>query len=252
MDYQNRAGSKKGSGGIASSSQENLHRRKQVEDLLKDGEEVPYSFQGISKEDEELSKKNPYIYKNHAGRLVCKLCNTIHMSWTSVERHLEGKKHGLNLIRRGGTTSSQQQDAVSPEELKFKKTVEQLRSQIKDNGIVPNYQVAKVRDPTTNSRGIAMRVIYTNPEPSEDSGDRPYVRIMSSLEFTREESDKKYLIIAFEPFKAIAIEIPNEEILTNSATFNTSGAKSVDDFNSKFTYWDEDNQTLYVQFFFKD
>ncbi|CUS21629.1 LAQU0S03e06986g1_1 [Lachancea quebecensis] len=252
MDYQNRAGSKKGSGGIASSSQENLHRRKQVEDLLKDGEEVPYSFQGISKEDEELSKKNPYIYKNHAGRLVCKLCNTIHMSWTSVERHLEGKKHGLNLIRRGGNASAQHQEAVSPGELRFKKAAEELRSQMKDNGIVPNYQVAKVRDPTTNERGIAMRVIYTNPEPSFDSGDRPYVRVMSSLEFAKEEDDKKYLIIAFEPFKTIAVEIPNQELSTSNTTFNTSGFDSVDEFNSKYTYWDDDEQTLYVQFFFKD
>lgn len=250
MDYQNRAGSKKGSGGLASASQENLHRKKQVEDLIRDGEEVPYSFQGISQEDEELSKKNPYIYKNHAGRLVCKLCNTIHMSWTSVERHLEGKKHGLNLLRRGGGNGSNQPEAVSAEEIEFNKQVEQLRSQIQNNGIVPNYQVAKIQDPSTGYRGIAIRVLYANLGSRIDTEERPYVRIMSSVEFSKGDSDKKYVVVAYEPFKNIALEIPNSDLYLTD--FNPTTDTAIDDFNSKNTYWDVDELTLYVQLFFKN
>ncbi|SCU93986.1 LAME_0F05688g1_1 [Lachancea meyersii CBS 8951] len=251
MDYQNRAGSKKGSGGIASASQENLHRRKQVEELLRDGEEVPYSFQGVSKEDEELSKKNPYIYKNHAGRLVCKLCNTIHMSWSSVGRHLEGKKHGLNLLRRGGGSSINQQEGLSQEETEFKQQVEQLRSQIKDNDVLPDYQVAKIQDPTSGSRGIAMKFQYPKEKSTLDKEDRPFVRIMSSLELSSDDNeDKKYVIVAFEPFKTVAIEIPNRDL--QMIDFNTSKEPFVDDFNGKFTYWDCDELTLYVQIFFND
>ncbi|CEP61234.1 spliceosome assembly protein PRP11 LALA0_S02e09758g [Lachancea lanzarotensis] len=251
MDYQNRAGSKKGSGGIASASQENLHRRKQVEELLRDGEDVPYSFQGVSKEDEELSKKNPYIYKNHAGRLVCKLCNTMHMSWSSVERHLEGKKHGLNLLRRGSSAAHNQRKEFSQEEIEFQKQVEELRAQIKDNGLLPHYQVAKVQDPISNARGIAMKLTYPDEGRALDVDERPFVRLMSSLEMSNEQGDdKKFILVAFEPFKTVAVEVPNQDL--RAIEFNTSNEPFVDDFNTKFTYWDAGNLTLYIQVFFKD
>ncbi|SCU78878.1 LANO_0A04324g1_1 [Lachancea nothofagi CBS 11611] len=251
MDYQNRAGSKKGSGGVASASQENLHRRKQVEELLREGEEVPYSFHGVSKEAEELTKKNPYIYKNHAGRLVCKLCNTMHVSWSSVERHLEGKKHGLNLLRRGGSAGTREQEVITEEDAQFKQEVEKLRSQIKDNGQLPHYQVARIQDPATGYRGVAIKIMYGDKGASIDTEARPFVRIMSSLELSSEEGeDKKYVVVAYEPFKNVAFEIPNQELYI--AEFNTSKEPSVDDFNGKCTYWDCDELILYVQFFFKE
>ncbi|SCU80513.1 LADA_0B07932g1_1 [Lachancea dasiensis] len=251
MDYQNRAGAKKGSGGLASAAQENLHRRKQVEDLLREGEEVPYSFQGVSKDEEELSKKNPYIYKNHAGRLVCKLCNTIHMSWSSVERHLEGKRHSLNLLKRGGSAESDQQKGLSLEESYFKQQVEELRPQIKNTGPTPNYQVAAIQDPATGYRGIAMKIMYNNLDSAIDSEDRPLVRMMSSLELPNESNeDKMYLAIAFEPFKTIALEIPHSELYeSEDAPINDP---LVDEFNGKCTFWDMDDLTLYVQLFFKN
>ncbi|SCU91515.1 LAFA_0F04236g1_1 [Lachancea sp. 'fantastica'] len=251
MDYQNRAGSKKGSGGVASASQENLHRRKQVEELLREGEDVPYSFQGISKEDEELSKKNPYIYKNYAGRLVCKLCNTMHMSWSSVERHLEGKKHGLNLLRRGTSSAHNQRKELSQEEIEFQQKVEELRAQIKDNGLLPEYQVAKIHDPETNAKGIAMKLKYPDQGHALDVDDRPFVRLMSSLEMSVEQTDdKKFLLVAFEPFKTVAVEVPNRDL--RAIEFNTSNEPFVDDFNAKYTYWDASNLTLYIQVFFSD
>ena len=54
MDYQNRAGSKKGAGGVASDAQADLARRKQVEDLLKGGEDIPYTFQQTNDQEEKL------------------------------------------------------------------------------------------------------------------------------------------------------------------------------------------------------
>ncbi|EGA79600.1 Prp11p [Saccharomyces cerevisiae Vin13] len=96
MNYLEGVGSKKGGGGIASESQFNLQRRKEVESLLSKGENVPYTFQD---EKDDQVRSNPYIYKNHSGKLVCKLCNTMHMSWSSVERHLGGKKQWFKCVK---------------------------------------------------------------------------------------------------------------------------------------------------------
>lgn len=250
MDYQNRAGSKKGSGGIASSSQENLHRRKQVEDLLSGGQEVPYSFQDAAKEEDEHAKKNPYIYRNHAGRLVCKLCNTMHMSWSSVERHVSGKKHGLNVLRRGGSTHMAQQSEISEEESLFQQKVEAVRSELRNLGIMPHYQVSKVKAPNTGHLGLAMKVTYPPIEFRFDNDDKPCARVMTSFEIAEEnDDDKKYLVIAYEPYETIAVEIPNQEVVLDESSPTTEFA--VDDFNSRSTYWDKDEKIFYVQLFFK-
>ena len=143
MDYHNRAGSKKGGGGIATDSQFNRQRRKQIEDLLSGGNEVPFTFQNneSSTTTADLNRQNPYIYKNHSGKLVCKLCNTMHMSWTSVERHLRGKKHGLNVIRRnnivnGGvrTNRNMKTEEDSKTALEFQRKVETMRQQLITEG----------------------------------------------------------------------------------------------------------------------
>ncbi|AAS52671.1 AEL014Cp [Eremothecium gossypii ATCC 10895] len=254
MDYQNRAGSKKGGGGIASQSQQNVHRRKQVEDLLRGGEDVPYTFQHDSADkadDEAKLKRNPYIYKNHSGKLVCKLCNTMHMSWSSVERHLGGKKHGLNLLRRGGSTAGADDDALSKQDREFHTKVEEMRQQIKHNGVVPKVQFTKVKDPETEHIGIAVRVDY-KVEGTAASGDEeepPCLRILSGLELPgAEDDDKKYLVVAYEPFENIAIEIPDKEIVMSK---RQSAVESIDELNGRCSYWDRDDKAFYVQLFFK-
>lgn len=255
MDYQNRAGSKKGGAGIASDAQANLARRKQVEDLLQDGEQVPYTFQ---EEDGEKLRKNPYIYKNHSGKLVCKLCNTMHVSWSSVERHLGGKKHGLNLLRRGSTTgkseTSERNGLQSDRDREFQREVQSRSENLKNNGLVPKCTVVNVQGKSENSHGVAIRVDFNVDESQSldfsGSEDKlpPMVRIVSGLELQdTDKKDKKYIVIAYEPFENVAVEIPSDKSIALNETDVNQVA--VDDVNSKCTFWDEDSGKLYIQFF---
>lgn len=253
MDYQNRAGSKKGAGGVASDAQANLARRKQVEDLLKGGEEIPYTFQETNDQEEKL-RKNPYIYKNHSGKLVCKLCNTMHVSWSSVERHLSGKKHGLNVLRRGNTTSKgngePEYSAKNDRDREFHKEVESRRSALQNNGLVPKCSVVSVRDESTNSEGVAIRVDYDEDGATTDESITPMIRIVSGLELQEaEKKDRKYLAIAYEPFEIVAIEIPSDRQIKMDKLETIRD--SVDEVNSKFTFWDPVHGKFYVQVFFE-
>ncbi|SCV04824.1 LAMI_0H19592g1_1 [Lachancea mirantina] len=248
MDYQERAGSKKGSGGIASASQENLHRRRQVDELLGGDAEVPFSFG--EEEVDDATRKNPYIYKNSAGRLVCKLCNTMHMSWSSVQRHINGKKHGLNVLRRGATNNGKQRQHVSEEEAKMKDLVKELRSEISNNGILPKYKAVLVKDGQTGREGFAMQVDYPNDETTKNHDSRPFVRLLSGIELPDEFSDElNYLVVANEPFENIGVELPKRELQIDQ---NTSTSETfVDGLNENCTYWNKERRQFYVQIFFQ-
>ncbi|QLG71935.1 hypothetical protein HG535_0C02870 [Zygotorulaspora mrakii] len=257
MDYQNRAGSKKGTGGLVSDAQENLSRRKQVENLLRDGEEVPYTFQQEKGEDDTL-KKNPYIYRNHSGKLVCKLCNTMHMSWSSVERHINGKKHALNLIRRGNQLEKHmsQRSGVeqSQEEIEFKHEVESRKLALKSNAMVPSLKKAFVQNQENKKIGIAVQVDYSSIPADYSSVDgaaySPLIRIVTGLELSDEEKkDKKYLVIAYEPFENVGIELPSDkEVIMNDNHLNFD---AVDELNEKCALWDNNSKVFYVQVFFQ-
>lgn len=253
MDYQNRAGSKKGTGGIASDAQQNLQRRKQVNDLLSQGEEVPFTFQ--DEQDEFKLRKNPDIYRNHSGKLVCKLCNTMHVSWTSVERHVTGKKHHLNVLKRGGTGMQHSKQLTTSKEQQFQDEVQKLRSEIKHNGVKPDLQVIKVKDSKRELPGIVAKVKYQKDKrlgSEEDIDFMPYIRIMSSMELTESKTtDSKYLVIAFEPFENIAVELPDVEIVPNDYDGVKEDLLVPDDLNRKCTYWDKDNYEFYIQLFFR-
>lgn len=275
MDYQNRVGSKKGGGGIASDSQANLARRKQVDELLRQGVEIPYTFEEDTQGEtggeinEQLTNKdvnkNPYIYKNHSGKLVCKLCNTMHMSWSSVERHLAGKKHGLNVLRRSKMEKLHdkqgQHSLLDSERSQFETDVAKERELIKDNGIVPPCQVVRIKDDKTNLEGICIRIDYTiKPEKKKEVEKAavddnnieypPCARIVLGLELASdEEKDKKYIVVANPPFSNRVIEIPNKEIIFQTGEKLGS---PVDEFNNKCTYWAQDLGYFFIQLYFKD
>lgn len=248
MDYQNRAGSKKGGGGIASDSQTNLARRKQVDELLRKGQKVPYTFE---EPDDELNR-NPYIYKNNTGKLVCKLCNTIHTAWSSVERHLSGNKHGLNVLRRGSVNdrSTDQNGQQGSQDHGFLEAVNSKRRNIKNNGILPDCKTALVKDKEAGHLGVAIQVDYgTNGSNNSEQGIVPFIRIVSGLELPEsDQKDKKYVVVAYEPFENIAIEIPSDkEIVMNK---NNKYQSSLDELNGKCTFWDIDDHKFYIQLFF--
>lgn len=294
MDYHNRAGSKKGSGGIASDAQLNLQRRKKVDDLLRQGEEIPYTFQklpgagvGADEEIETELRRNPYIYRNHSGKLVCKLCNTMHMSWSSVERHLSGKKHGLNVLRRGQMSGRNTMMAKhrggfnngeDPETVRFQEEVERDRLRIRNSGVVPECQIVQIKDEENGLTGICVKLDYNSKEgqlsQSASSADPsrqndspvdnfeypPFMRIVSGLETSSrkgkekekdKDKDKKFLVVSYEPFENIAIEIPNNrEVVVPKGDYMQENA--VDELNAKCCYWDRDLRYFFVQCFFQN
>jgi hypothetical protein len=48
--------------------------------------------------------QDPYFMKNHLGSYECKLCLTLHNNEGSYLAHTQGKRHQLNLARRGAHT----------------------------------------------------------------------------------------------------------------------------------------------------
>ncbi|EGW32447.1 uncharacterized protein SPAPADRAFT_61515 [Spathaspora passalidarum NRRL Y-27907] len=241
MDYSGRVNSKKGAGAIASSEEENVHRKKRIQELL---------ATHILDLDND-----PYVFRNHLGFLECKLCLTTHVSESSYISHLGGQKHRLNLERRrildekqNKTQVSQVGDIVSIsniEKRKWKKIGK------------PEFKVTKIRHPETLQLGLLVNIKYPKITVTE-----PFFRIMSyyeltsknqvmSSEFIRkldedEDPDEaaescQYLVVSGEPYENIAIAIPDKEI-----------DKPNDGMNEKYWwFWDNDIKEFYLQFMYK-
>ncbi|CAI4037860.1 hypothetical protein SMKI_04G1940 [Saccharomyces mikatae IFO 1815] len=257
MNYLEGVGSKKGGGGIASESQFNLQRRKEVESLLNKGEDVPYTFQD---EEENQVRSNPYIYKNHSGKLVCKLCNTMHMSWSSVERHLGGKKHGLNVLRRGISIEKNNhgKEGQTTQDFQQEQKIIEAKRSLRNNGVIPISRVATIKNPKTGLVGLAIQVNYSGEARENDDGKSnminipPLIRIVSGLELSdSKQKGRKFLVIAYEPFENVAIELPPNEILFGGNDEMNSYKDGVDELNGKCTFWDAVSKLYYVQLFFK-
>ncbi|EGF81627.1 hypothetical protein BATDEDRAFT_29868 [Batrachochytrium dendrobatidis JAM81] len=212
MDFQNRAGSKPGSGGVADSSQFNVDRRERLRKL--------------ASETIDLTK-DPYFMKNHLGSYECKLCLTLHTNEGSYLAHTQGKKHQTNLARRAA------KDAREPNMFPAIRKVA-----IKIGR--PGYKVTKVRDPTTYQLGLLFQVHY--PEIGKDSGIenlKPRHRFMSAYEQRIEPPLKnfQYLLIAAEPYETIAFKVQSLEVDRGEGRF--------------WSHWDPDAKQFHLQFFFK-
>lgn len=105
---------------------------------------------------------------------------------------------------------------------------------------------------------MAIQVNYSSEvkENSVDSDDKakvpPLIRIVSGLELSdTKQKGKKFLVIAYEPFENIAIELPPNEILFSENNDMDNNNDGVDELNKKCTFWDAISKLYYVQFFFK-
>ena len=74
MDFQNRVGSKTGSGGPASYSESNRDRRERLAALAAETIDL---------------QKDPYFMRNHLGTYECKLCLTLHNNEASYLAHTQ-------------------------------------------------------------------------------------------------------------------------------------------------------------------
>ncbi|CDK24695.1 unnamed protein product [Kuraishia capsulata CBS 1993] len=220
MDYQNRAGSKKGGGGVAGDEEANRHRSERIRQLL--GSSIDIA-------------NDPYVFRNHLGVLECKLCYTTHNTEASYIAHVGGKKHQMQLMYRA--RSDQQKT-----EADGLKTSGLVLSDIKKRKYTsigrPGYKVTKIRDPVTYQKGLLFQLSFK--ELSEEVS-KPRYRLMSSFEQKVETPPQKnfqYLVISGEPYENVSFKVP---------------VGAIDRSKEKFwDYWDQDTKEYFVQFFYEN
>ncbi|KAI9227756.1 MAG: hypothetical protein DHS80DRAFT_16661 [Piptocephalis tieghemiana] len=222
MDFQNRVGSKPGSGGVASGSESNVARRERLRRL--------------ALETIDLAK-DPYFMKNHVGTYECKLCLTLHPNEGSYLAHTQGKKHQSNLGMRAAKEAKEgrgpQLDvtaaaraATAPQTL--------IRRNVVRIGM-PGYRVQKIRDEASGRVGLLFRLRF----PEIDVGVRPLHRFMSAFEQhveTPPDRAYQYLVFAADPYNNVAFKIRSMDINHDEEHF--------------WSHWDPDAKQYTLQFFF--
>ncbi|KAI8051281.1 hypothetical protein BDF22DRAFT_692983 [Syncephalis plumigaleata] len=222
MDFQNRAGSKPGSAGVAGGSESNVDRRERLRRL--------------ALETIDLAK-DPYFMKNHLGTYECKLCLTLHTNEGSYLAHTQGKKHQTNLARRaakeartfgmGEANGAMLEGTGRPAPVVVKKNIIKIGR--------PGYKVTKIHDPVAGQVGLLFQVQY--PEIGNDVV--PRYRFMSAYEQHQEAPDRayQYLLFAAEPYETVAFKIQSRDVDRSE--------------DRMWTHWDPDAKQYTLQFFFK-
>lgn len=213
MDYQNRVGSKKGSGGVAGAAETNQYRKERLKNLLQSKINID---------------SDPYVFKNHLGILECKLCLTTHMSESSYITHTTGRRHQLNLMRRA---EAEKKKGKSDEDREEAEIIEKRHWKTIGQ---PLYKVVKIRDPVSLNKGL----VFTLKLDKIKTDVTPLYRFMSCFEQKKETPDTKYqyLIISAEPYQNIAFKIPGETIDLSTDRI--------------WEYWDSDTKEYFIQFFY--
>lgn len=213
MDFQNRAGGKTGTGGVASASDANRERRERLRQLALETIDI---------------NKDPYFMKNHLGSYECKLCLTLHNNEGSYLAHTQGKKHQANLGRRAAKEAMSAPAQPAPEKIKIdpKKFVKIGR---------PGYKVTKQKDPDSNQQSLLFQVDY--PEIVE--GVIPRHRFMAAYEQKIEPPDRQwqYLLFAAEPYETIAFKVPSREVDKDPQKL--------------WTHWNKETKQFFLQFAYK-
>ncbi|KAK9457908.1 hypothetical protein V1511DRAFT_491205, partial [Dipodascopsis uninucleata] len=219
MDYQNRAGSKKGGGGVAGWSETNADRRERLRRL---------ALETIDLE------KDPYFFKNHLGSFECKLCLTVHVNDGSYLAHTQGRKHQTNLARRAAKEASEGKvgDAANAAGIS---SIQVRKNLIKIGR--PGYRITKIRDPSSKQEGLRFQLQY----PQIGTEIVPRHRFMSAfeqrIENAMENKQFQYLLVAAEPYETVAFKIPSREIDRRPGKF--------------WTFYDKDTNEYFIQLIFK-
>ena len=213
IDFQNRAGSKFGGGGVMSEQHAAAERRERLRKL--------------ALETIDLAK-DPYFLKNHLGTFECKLCLTLHTTEGNYLAHTQGKRHQNNLGRRAAREEKMGLAAKAPAAAAAA-AAQQHQQQQQQAAIKigrPGYKVTKSRDPQTNQRTLLFEVDYPQ------AADQPRHRFMSTFEQRVEPPDKafQFLLFACEPYETVAFKIPNEPLDKREGAFLTN--------------WDPDGKTF--------
>jgi splicing factor 3A subunit 2 len=223
MDYQNRAGSKFGGGGVASTSATNADRRERLRKLALETIDLD---------------KDPYFFKNHVGSFECRLCLTVHQNDGSYLAHTQGRKHQTNLARRAAKEQKEGRAGLDPvtgmpigmvgAQVNVKRNVVKIGR--------PGYKITKTRDQVTRQHGLIFQLQY--PEISPDV--TPKVRFMSAYEQKVDDPPDKnfqYMLVAAEPYETCGFKLQAREIDRTNDRY--------------FTWWDPDLKEFWVQVMFK-
>ncbi|KAK6379496.1 CWF complex protein sap62 [Exophiala oligosperma] len=177
MDYQNRAGSKFGGGGVASQSATNADRRERLRKLALETIDLD---------------KDPYFFKNHNDG--------------SYLAHTQGRKHQTNLARRA---AREQKEAQKDGQMMSGMMGVQVKKNMVKIGR-PGYKITKIRDPLTRQVGLLFQLLYPEITP----GVEPRVRFMSAFEQKIEEPERdyQYLLVAAEPYETCAFKLQSREV----------------------------------------
>lgn len=228
MDYQNRAGSKFGGGGVASTSATNADRRERLRKLALETIDLD---------------KDPYFFKNHVGSFECRLCLTVHQNDGSYLAHTQGRKHQTNLARRAAREQKEGRNgaAIDPNTGMPIGMVGQHMG-IRKNTVKigrPGYKITKTRDPITRQHGLLFQLQYpeitVSPQPVE-----PKVRFMSAFEQKVDDPPDKnfqYMLVAAEPYETCGFKLQAREIDRGQDKY--------------WTWWDSDLKEFWVQITFK-
>lgn len=222
MDYQNRAGSKFGGGGVASQSATNADRRERLRKLALETIDLD---------------KDPYFFKNHVGSFECRLCLTVHQNDGSYLAHTQGKKHQTNLARRAAKEAKEakDRDAIMNGTAGGLYAGVQVRRNVVKIGR-PGYKITKTRDPLTRQLGLLFQLLYPEIAP----GVVPRIRFMSAYEQKVEEPPDKqfqYLLVAAEPYETCGFKLQAREVDRREGRF--------------WEWWDEDRKEFWISLMWK-
>jgi len=217
MDYQNRAGSKFGGGGVASKEATNADRRERLRKLALETIDLD---------------KDPYFFKNHVGSFECRLCLTVHQNDGSYLAHTQGRKHQTNLARRAAKDAQMGKKAeegyTGANAIAIKKNLVKIGR--------PGYKIHKNRDPITRQEGLMFQLQFPEITP----GVTPKVRFMSAYEQKIEDPPDKnfqYMLVAAEPYETCAFKLQAREVDRRE--------------DKHWTWFDPDSKDFWVQVTFK-
>ncbi|KAG5914860.1 hypothetical protein E4U61_005252 [Claviceps capensis] len=236
MDYQNRAGSKFGGGGVASFSSSNADRRERLRKLALETIDLD---------------KDPYFFKNHVGSFECRLCLTVHQNDGSYLAHTQGKKHQTNLARRAAREQREggggnRHAGIDPATGLPTSVVASFGgggngvaggAGVKRNAVKigrPGYKITKIRDPVTRQQGLLFQLQY--PDAGVDM--TPKWQVMNAYAQRVEDPDKnfQYLLVAAEPYETVGFKIPVRELDKRE--------------ERQFCFWDPDAKEFWIQVMF--
>lgn len=242
MDYSDRVNSKKGSGGVADRYETNIHTKRRIKELL--------TSQVLDLDND------PYVFQNHLGLLECRLCLTTHTNEASYISHLSGRKHSMNLEKRG----------ILDEKQNPKASLSAVISDVEKRRWAkigrPSYKVTKVRDGESLRTGILLQVQLPRIGVNE-----PFFRFMSYYELSSKNqnvaksflllethdyddeealnpSNFQYLVISAEPYENIAIAFPALKKIDKPDGEEMS--------SNYWWYWDDDSKEYFLQILFQD